>query len=221
LHRTLIEADEFLAFEKVLSEVWEHTEKEDGYEYSLLLSDEMFYYYHVAHMAKHYMHGGCGIRPFMDMFLLRTSDVSTEEKRKKLLEDGGLLRFAETAEALSCVWFGDDTHTDLTKAMEEYIVGAGVYGTQENYVAIQQSRRGNRFKYVLSRIWLPYDRLRHYYPSLNGKKIFLPFYEFRRWMRLIFSKTTRRRSINEMKASSNLDTQKANALASHMQELGL
>jgi len=221
LHRTLIEADEFLAFEKVLSEVWEHTEKEDGYEYSLLLSDEMFYYYHVAHMAKHYMHGGCGIRPFMDMFLLRTSDVSTEEKRKKLLEDGGLLRFAETAEALSRVWFGDDTHTDLTKAMEEYIVGAGVYGTQENYVAIQQSRRGNRFKYVLSRIWLPYDRLRHYYPSLNGKKILLPFYEFRRWMRLIFSKTTRRRSINEMKASSNLDTQKANALASHMQELGL
>jgi len=46
LHRTLIEADEFAEFEKVLSDVWSYTEKEDGYEYSLLLSDDMFYYYH-------------------------------------------------------------------------------------------------------------------------------------------------------------------------------
>lgn len=221
LHRTLIEADEFLAFEKVLSSVWEHTEKEDGFEYSLLLSDAMFYYYHVAHMAKHYMHGGCGVRPFMDLFLLSTGDTKTEEKRKELLENGGLLRFAETAQALAHVWFGNGEHTKLTKDMEDYIIDAGVYGTQENYVAIQQTKQGNRFKYVLSRIWLPYDRLRHYYPSLDGKRILLPFYEFRRWMKLIFSKTTRRRSINEMKASSNLDTDKASVLISHIKELGL
>ena len=221
LHRTLIEADEFLSFEKVLSDVWNYTEKEEQYEYSLLLSDDMFYYYHIAHMAKHYMHGGCGIRPFMDLFLLRTNDKDTSDKRKKLLAKGGLARFAEVAEALSRVWFCGDVHTETTKAMENYIVGAGVYGTQENYVAIQQSKSGNRFKYVLSRIWLPYDRLRHYYPSLNGKKALLPFYEFRRWMKLVFSKTTRRRSINEMKASGTLDTGYAKSITAHMKDLGL
>ena len=125
------------------------------------------------------------------------------------------------AEKLSSIWFADGSHTPITKEMEEYIIGAGVYGTQENYVAIQQSRRGNRFKYVLSRIWLPYERLKHYYPSLNGKKILLPFYEFRRWMKLIFSRKTRRRSINEMRASSNLDTSRAERLSAHMSELGL
>ena len=221
LHRTLIEADEFASFENVLSSVWDHTEREDGYEYSLLLTDDMFYYYHVAHMAKHYMHGGCGIRPFVDMYLLKTDNPKALEKRRKLLAEGGLKTFSEAAESLSSVWLSGASHTYLTKEMQCYIVGAGVYGSQENYVAVQQTRRGNKFKYVLSRIWLPYDRLKHYYPSLNGKRLLLPFYEFRRWMKLVFSKSTRRRSINEMRASGNLDTAKAKALADHINELGL
>ena len=221
LHRTLIEDDEFSEFEKVLSEVWNYTKKEDGFEYSLLLSDDMFYYYHIAHMAKHYMHGGCGIRPYIDMYLLNTDSTEAKEKRKKLLSEGGLLSFSDAAEGLAVVWFKGREHTPITSAMEDDIIGAGVYGTQENYVAIQQTRRGNKFKYVISRIWLPYDRLKHYYPSLDGKKILLPFYEMRRWMKLIFSKKTRRRSINEMKASSNLDNERANMLSAHMRELGL
>ena len=221
LHRTLIEHDEFSEFERVLSEVWNYTEKENGFEYSFLLSDDMFYYYHIAHMAKHYMHGGCGIRPYIDMYLLNTDSTEAEKNRKKLLSEGGLLPFSETVEHLSSIWFGGAAHTKATQTMEDYIIGAGVYGTQENYVAIQQTRRGNKFKYVLSRIWLPYDRLKHYYPSLDGKKILLPFYEMRRWMKLIFSKKTRRRSINEMKASSNLDNERANILSAHMRELGL
>ena len=172
-------------------------------------------------MAKHYMHGGCGIRPFVDMHLLNTDNAEALKKRKILLSSGGLKSFSEAAEALSSVWLCKDAHTHITREMESYIIGAGVYGSQENYVAIQQTRRGNKLKYVVSRIWLPYDRLKHYYPSLSGKRLLLPFYQFRRWMKLIFSKTTRRRSINEMRASVNLDTAKANALAVHMSELGL
>ena len=221
LHRTLIEADEFASFENVLSQVWEYTKLEEGSEYSYVMTDDMFYYYHVAHMAKHYMHGGCGIRPFVDMYLLNTDSTEAIEKRKALLTSGGLKSFSEVAEELSGVWLSGASHTSLTKEMADYIIGAGVYGSQENYVAVQQTRRGHKFKYVLSRIWLPYDRLKHYYPSLNGKRILLPFYEFRRWMKLIFSKTTRRRSINEMRASGNLDTARADTLARHMKELGL
>ena len=221
LHRTLIEADEFASFENVLSQVWEYTKLEEGSEYSYVMTDDMFYYYHVAHMAKHYMHGGCGIRPFVDMYLLNTDSTEAIEKRKALLTSGGLKSFSEVAEELSGVWLSGASHTSLTKEMADYIIGAGVYGSQENYVTVQQTRRGNKFKYVLSRIWLPYDRLKHYYPSLNGKRILLPFYEFRRWMKLIFSKTTRRRSINEMRASGNLDTARADTLARHMKELGL
>lgn len=221
LHRALIETDEFESFEQVLSQVWDYAGREDGYEYSLVLSDDMFYYYHVAHMAKHYMHGGCGIRPFIDMHLLCTEDKEALTKRKKLLSAGGLLLFAEAAEELSSVWFSGGEYSGTTKTMAEYIISSGVYGTQENYVAVQQSKHGSRFKYVLSRIWLPYDRLKHYYPSLNGKKFLLPFYEFRRWMKLVFSGKTRKRSINEMKASGNLDKNKGNALLSHMRELGL
>ena len=221
LHRTLIEADEFASFENVLSQVWEYTKLEEGSEYSYVMTDDMFYYYHVAHMAKHYMHGGCGIRPFVDMYLLNTDSTEAIEKRKALLTRGGLKNFSEAAEKLSSVWLSGASHTPLTKEMESYIIGAGVYGSQENYVAVQQTRQGNKFKYVLSRIWLPYDRLKHYYPSLNGKRLLLPFYEFRRWMKLIFSKTTRRRSINEMRASGNLDTAKSESIASHLNELGL
>ena len=119
-----------------------------------------------------------------------------------ILVEGGLLTFAAEAQALSEVWFGIAEHTDITRQMQEYLLKGGVYGTTKNRVSVQQVKHGGKFRYALSRIWLPYDTLKFHYPSLVGKRALLPFYEVSRWFKLLFCGGVKR-SVNELRLNSS------------------
>ena len=157
LHYRLVGDESRTGLNSVLDTLWESIEPKAGKLYELLLADEMFYFYHVAHMALHFENGGCGMRPFLDMWLLNHNKSYDKAAREALLHRGGLLKFAVGAEALCEVWFGTSEHTSLTHAIEDYLVGAGVYGSESNSVMLKQTQKGSSFKYILSRLWLPYD----------------------------------------------------------------
>ena len=202
LHYSLIEENRVGNIESVLQDVWKKADPvAEAFEY--VLSDEMFYYYHIAHMAKHFVDtGGCGVRPFVDVWILNHHVPFDEGKRKALLAEGRLLTFAAEAQALSEVWFGNTEHTDITRRMQDYLLKGGVYGTTKNRVSVQQVKRGGKFRYAISRIWLPYDTLKFHYPSLVGKRVLLPFYEVRRWFKLLFGGGVKR-SVNELRLNSS------------------
>lgn len=202
LHYSLIEENRVGNIESVLQDVWKKADPvAEAFEY--VLSDEMFYYYHIAHMAKHFVDtGGCGVRPFVDVWILNHHIPFDEGKRKALLAEGRLLTFAAEAQALSEVWFGNTEHTDITRRMQDYLLKGGVYGTIKNRVSVQQVKRGGKFRYAISRIWLPYDTLKFHYPSLVGKRVLLPFYEVRRWFKLLFGGGVKR-SVNELRLNSS------------------
>ena len=203
LHYSLVEANRVQKIESVLQSVWEGATPVSGTS-EYLLSDEMFYYYHIAHMAKHFVvTGGCGVRPFLDIWVLNHHVSHDPEARRALLAQGGLLTFAAEAKTLSEVWFGEGEHTDLTRQMQDFLLRGGAYGTTQNRVAVQQVRRGGKVRYALSRIWLPYEILKYRYPSLCGKRILLPLYEIRRWFALAFG-TSAKRSISELKFNSSM-----------------
>lgn len=219
LHYSLIEGNWVGHMESILQSVWSYASLvADTSEHTL--SDEMFYYYHLAHMAKHFVYGGCGIRPFLDLWVLNHRVSFDREKRERLLEQGGLLTFAARAEELSEVWFGDGTHTDVTRQMQAYLLRGGVYGTTENRVAVQQVKKGGKLRYALSRIWLPYDVLRFQYPSLTGKKALLPLYEVRRWFKLLFRGGVRR-SVNELRLNSATTEEEQTKTKALLGELGI
>ena len=77
-----------------------------------------------------------------------------------------------------------------------------------------------KFIYALFRIWLPYDVLKFYYPSLEGKKILLPFYEIRRWGKLLF-KGGAKRSINELSINSSTTPEQQAQISALLADLGL
>lgn len=219
LHYSLIESYVMDEAEKILAEVWTYAERVDKTcEYRL--KDEAFYYYHIAHMAKHVMHGGCGVKPFVDLWVLEHKVEHSDEKRKELLSRGGLEKFAEAARALSKAWFEDGEHTDVTKELENFVLSGGVYGTLENSVSVGQNKKGGKIKYILSRVWLSYDVLKIQYPNLEKHKWLLPFYEVKRWFRLLF-KGGVKRSVNEIKVTANMDSEKVERSARLMSELGL
>ena len=201
LHYSLIEDEIIGRAESVLQPVWENAEMVPGTS-EYVLHDEMFCYYHIAHMAKHFVNGGCGIRPFLDIWILNHLVDFDREKRNELLANGGLLTFAAESESLSEVWFGVGIHTDTTRQMQYYLLKGGVYGTTENRVSVQQVRKGGKIRYAFSRIWLPYDVLKFLYPSLNGKRILLPFYEVFIWLKLLFCGGVKR-GVEELKLNAS------------------
>ena len=171
-------------------------------------------------MAKHMLHGGCGARPFVDLWILEHKVEHCDEKRNELLKRGGLRRFADAVRALSEAWFNGGALTEVTRELEAYILQGGVYGTTENRVAVQQVKSGGKLRYALSRIWLPYDVLRFQYPSLTGKKGLLPLYEVRRWGRLLFCGGGKR-SMNELRLNSAVTEASQEKTKTLLTELGI
>ncbi len=219
LHFTLVEDGKLLNAKAVLNRVWEYAYLADGCKYRHLLKDEMFYFYHIAHMAIHFQGGGCGIRPFIDLQILDQIEHN-ENARQSLLAEGGLLVFSNQVNKLAQVWFANHMHDDETIRIEKYIVKSGIYGTSENYIAAQQVKQGNRFKFIVSRLWLPYDVLKHQYPSLKGKKLLLPFYEIRRWFKMLLGGRFKK-SLSEIKTSGTISHEKSNEIRTLLIQLGL
>lgn len=205
LHYSLIEDKIVSSAADILRSAWENASPvSDTSEY--IFGDDLFFFYHTAHMAKHFVNGGCGIRPFIDIWVLNHCVSFDREERDALLAKGGLLAFAEQAEALSEAWFGNGEHTDITRRMQDYLLKGGVYGTTANRVSVQQIRKGGKIRYAFSRIWLPYDVLKFHYPSLERKRWLLPVFEVRRWFKLIFCDGFKR-SVNELKLNFSMTSE--------------
>ena len=187
IHYNLLEAGRVKSSAAVLNHVWDTATVREGFNHLYEMSDAMFYFYHMSHMAKHIECGGCGIRPFIDILILNNNIRFDRDQRQCLLERGELIVFASNAELLSSVWFGNAEHTNTTKQLEHYILQGGVYGTMESKVAIEQSSKGGKFQYAFSRLIVPYELLKINYPIIESHKWLTPFMEVKRWIRLLFS----------------------------------
>ena len=220
LHYGLIEQGKAQLAAAVLNEVWNTAVRCSGSEYRYEMPDEMFYFYHVAHMAKHFENGGCGIRPFIDLWMLNHRTPFNQNQRSALLEKGRLAVFAKQAERLAETWFGEEEYTEITKQMANYILRGGVYGTDENRIAVQQQKEGGQIKYALSKIFIPYSELRFHYPVLEQHPYLTPLMEVRRWGKLIFCGQLKR-TTKELKYNSSIPKEAAEEMRLFLKNIGL
>lgn len=219
LHFSLIESDVVSKADIPLQLVWNYVQPINGTSRHAM-NDEMFYYYHIAHMAKHFIHGGCGIRPFIDLWLYNRVNTGNTNKRNKLLSDGELLKFSEEAENLAAAWFGNKEYNEITQEMEDYILQGGVYGTLKQNLAMSQNKKGGKFRHLISRIFLSYKDMAVYYPSLKKCPILFPFYQVRRWCRILFC-GGRKAAMNEIKVNQNITTEEQERAKKLLEELNL
>lgn len=219
LHFSLIESDVVSKADIPLQLVWNYVQPINGTSRHAM-NDEMFYYYHIAHMAKHFVHGGCGVRPFADLWLYNRVNTGNTDKRNKLLSDGGLLKFSEEAENLAATWFGNKEYNEITQEMENFILQGGVYGTLKQNLAMSQNKKGGKFKHLLSKVFLSYKDMEVYYPSLKKCPILFPFYQVRRWCRILFC-GGRKAAMNEIKVNKNITTEEQERAKKLLEELNL
>lgn len=218
LHFNILENDKNL--DKVLSNVWDYAYPKSDGSFEHLLTDDFFIFHQIAHMAYHFKNGGCGIRPFIDLFLLAKNVKCNEQSLYQMCDECGISVFYNSVKSLIGVWFDNCPHSDLTLKMQNYLMYGGVYGTMENKIAASRNRSGGRFKYILKRIFMPYDNLKIIYPSLEGKKWLTPLYEVRRWGNLIFSKRIGK-GINEAKSTIAISGNRANETEQLFSDIGL
>ena len=184
LHYRLIE--KMPEAEKILENIWDIAVKDEENEYFYRMSAEYFMLYHMVHMARHFIYGGVGLRPILDLYFIKNKMDIDLEKAYDLLKKAELYTFTKEAEHLFDVWFNDAEHTELSKEVHKYILLSGVYGNLENAAVTAQIKNGGKFKTVFKRIFMPYKELKTAYPVLIKYPVLTPFYQIRRWLRLIF-----------------------------------
>ena len=218
IHFDLIE--NISKFSSVLSKVWETSSVKTGFKYHFLMSDEIFYFYHLAHMAKHIVNGGCGFRSFIDLWILDNIIPHDKTKREEVLRQGGLLTFANAAKKLTSVWLEETEKDELSESLENFLIQGGSYGNLENRITVQHVKKGGKIRYLLSRIWIPFFELKVIYPSLEKHKWLFPFYQVRRWFRVIFKNmksTTKKR----LQTSQSITKEQRSDVAKLLQDLDL
>lgn len=220
LHFDLTDDAVSVAQRTVLRRVWEYSAPAEEMRSMWKMLDETFYFYHIAHMAKHIENGGCGIKPFLDLWILNHQVVHDRQKREELLAEGGLLTFARAAEKLSEVWFSGAEVDSLSLQLEQYVLDGGVYGTLKNSIVVKQAQKGGKLQYMLFKIWQPYNIIKYAYPVLQKHKWLTPIYQVRRWLRIIFCDGLGR-SINILQTNAGMEDTERNAVKCLLDELGL
>ena len=220
LHFDLVEEGRANNAISILSSVWDNVSLYKDCNYRYEMSDAFFYFYHIAHMAKHIENGGCGIRPFIDLWILDNIEGINQNERDVLLSDGGLLKFADVARKLSKVWFGCETADEVSLQLQKFLLIGGVYGTADNRVAIQQNKKGGRLGYILSRVFIPFSKLKRYYPVLEKHPWLMPFMQIRRWFMLLRPDVAKLAK-KEIASNKSIEKSKADQMNCFLDNLGL
>ena len=205
LHYNIKENDE--KTDKLLSRAWEYVVPiTDGSMYAFTPEYQIFHV--VAHMSHHFLHGGLGIRPFIDLWLLKNMTVFSEKVLEDMLNSCGLLQFYRECCHLSDVWMSDENHSETTKMFEGFCLSGGVFGSEKFRIAgSQRKKRG--WRYIGSRVFPPKYQVKEFYKDPNGKKHMLPYYYVKRW-RSWLSKERRRDLRRQINATVTSDKEYQN-----------
>ena len=206
--------------DKVLSRVWDYSYQNSGSCWQQ--SNEFFVFHQVAHMAYHFLGGGCGIRPFIDLYVLKNKFYYNESGVIELCKEAHIQTFYSYAKQLVGVWFEGKEHTNITRKMEEYVITGGVYGSMENSINMSRNKNTDNksSSYIISRLFMPYNNLIILYPSLKGHKYLLPYYEVKRWCSLL-NKNKLKRIKKELNINSKLTMSSIESVGDLLENLDL
>lgn len=192
LHHSLMEDHVTLPVKAILADIWQHAQPVNGKQYHMDLPAEWFYCCHLAHMAKHMVYGGCGVRPFLDLWVL-----DKKMPRHCLPAGSGLEKFGQAAEKLSRVWFDREPMDEMSFLLQEYVLSGGTYGSLKNQVDMQQVKKGGKGNYLLGRIFPPFSEMGGLFPVLQKHPWLTPVFYIVRLFRLLFGGKWKR-SVREL-----------------------
>ena len=186
----------------VLKDAWQYAMPTVGSRYDF---KKAFWVYHMyAHMAYHFLAGGCGVRALMDIWIAEHKMEASYSCAEELLKKAGIYQFAVEMSNLGERCFTTSDHKDgHADVVLKYIFMGGVYGSTENNIAVKKSQINSSTGYVFKRLFLPYQSMIILYPVLKKAPCLLPFCWIARWMRALFRGKSKR-LLSEISCANNL-----------------
>lgn len=89
---------------RVLSRVWQYAKPVDKTAYRHEMTNEFLLFHIIAHLSYHFVTGGCGVRPVIDLWLLLNALHFDQCELDALLSDANLTQFFESVKSLASVW---------------------------------------------------------------------------------------------------------------------
>ncbi len=201
----------------VLKEAWRHAVIKDGYHYEF--TKEFFVFHMFAHMSYHFLSGGCGIRSLMDIWIMEQKMGVTFEESKEFLARAEIYKFASEISRLANSCFSDIPMNAFSHTLLKYILDGNLFGTQENSVAMGEKQTYTSIRYILKRIFIPYNALVLEYRVLKKCFLLYPFCWLHRSSKL-FIRTTKR-IISRKKARSMVAEDKISNVQQLRSKLGI
>lgn len=204
----------------VLSKAWEYASPASDGGCKYVFSNEYLMFHHVAHAAYHFYAGGCGIRPLIDIWLMKNKLTMAQDKLTCILKDAGLKRFYDAIFSLISVWFESGKHSALTIKMQKHILTGGIYGVMENAVLVKRTKEKKGVKYLLRRLFPPLEHMRERNKILKRCPVLLPFF----WIARIFSGLSgqnSQRAKREIQTSNSISATQIAEMEEMLTELGL
>ena len=217
LHFNIMENSALL--DGVLSRVWEYAVPVSHKKHEFALSPEFFVFHTLTHMTYHFINGGCGVKPFSDLWIFRERVGYDEQIVRALCRECGIEDFYKNALELALVWFSGKEHTAVTRSMEAHIIHNSICGDIEKGVATRQTARGGRFGYIMSRIFMPYRQLKIRYRTLERYPILLPWFEVVRWCEFLFG--NKKRAKRELEMTGRMTPERMESIKSFYASVGL
>lgn len=186
LHFNILESMEQL--DKVLCRAWQYTVSVEGSSHSF--RDDFFVFHMYAHMAYHFVSGGCGIRPLMDLWIMEHKMGLSYTCAEALLKEAGIYTFAAEMHRIADLCFSQNRLDDLSELVLRYIYSGGLYGSRRNKIAMEKRKTPNTIKYMLKKICLPVENMVVLFPILKKAPVLLPFFWVIRCIRGVFKGKT-------------------------------
>ena len=183
LHFNIREGIESL--DGVLKDAWVYAEPVEGSQYQF--KKEFFVFHMYAHMAYHFLAGGCGLRALMDIWIMEHRMDAHYRCAEALLKKAEIYSFAAEISNIANRHFSSKPLDHLDQQVLHYIYCGGVYGSKANHIAIYKSQGSSTLRYVIERIFLPYNSMTITYPILTKAPYLLPIYWVVRWCKVLFA----------------------------------
>ncbi len=166
----------------VLKDVWQYAKPMTGSCYGL--TKEFFLFYMFAHMSYHFLAGGCGIRPLMDIWVIEHKMGIAYPQAEELLQRAGIYTFARGITELAEACFSGQEKDAFSDTLLSYIFDGGVYGSVRNRVAVKKG--DSTLRYVMQRLFMPYENMTIIYPILEKCPFLLPICWIMRIFKMLF-----------------------------------
>lgn len=156
--------------------IWKNLLKKENTSNEYIMTNEDFYVFLIAHLAKHYFHSGAGLRNIIDIYLFQKNYNKTLDLKyiESKLKEYNLYEFEQDLTSLIQVLFYNKKETSKQLEMMNFILNSGTYGFSENAYYNKMKQYKTKSNYILHRIFLPINEMKTHYPILNKCILLLP-----------------------------------------------